>query len=100
MLNGFRGYLATSGTVKEKSVPYYGPGVGNAYSHCRVGLAQPLATDQKSVFLTEMAKSHEEWQVKQGRLPLRCFICFLTTLRGHEAKKNILGVQSPLDGLS
>jgi integron integrase len=71
MLIRFREYLQRGGTVKEKSIPYYCRWVGNAYNHCRVDLAQPLTTDQKSDFLADMAKSHEEWQVKQARLALR-----------------------------
>jgi Phage integrase, N-terminal SAM-like domain len=80
MLNRFREYLQRGGTVKEKSIPYYCRWVGNAYGHCRADLVQPLTTDQKSDFLADMGKSHEEWQVKQAHLALRLFTYFLTSL--------------------
>jgi len=77
MLNYFRQYLLSETTVKTNYVPYYVKWVGDCYSFLDIADTTPLSAEQKNHFLSHMAKSYEDWQVKQADAALRLFIFFL-----------------------
>jgi len=64
MLRTYEAYLIKKGTVKPQSVPYYLKWVSDCYSFLNEPLNSRLESDQEKQFLSEMAKRHEDWQVK------------------------------------
>ena len=78
MLNYFRQYLLSERAVKTNYVPYYVKWVGDCYSFLEVADTIPLRADQETQFLSHMAKSYEDWQVKQADAALRLYNFFLS----------------------
>jgi integrase len=108
--------------MKEKYVPYYLKWVADCYGFLDEPMDNFLNIDQKQGFLRHLSRNHEDWQVKQADYALRhSFATHLieqgydirtvqellghkqlntTMIYTHVAKKNILGVRSPLDRLN
>ncbi len=80
MLRPYEAFLVKKGTIKPQYVPFYLKSVSDCYSFLNEPLSNRLGAEQKRHFLSEMAKRYEDWQVKQA----------------DTAKKNVLGVRSPL----
>jgi integron integrase len=78
MLNYFRQYLLSERAVKTNYVPYYVKWVGDCYSFLDIADTTPLSADQETQFLSHMAKSYEDWQVKQADAALRLYDFFLS----------------------
>ncbi|MFQ5586692.1 MAG: integron integrase [Thermodesulfobacteriota bacterium] len=81
MLDTFQAYLAQTAHIKEKHIPYYVKWVADCYTFLDQDVARHLTSDQKRVFLHDMEKSHEEWQVRQADHALRLYTFFLH--KGH-----------------
>jgi hypothetical protein len=71
-------FLSKKGTVKSQSVPYYLKWVADCYSFLNEPLTSRLRAEQKEQFLSDMAKLHEDWQVKQADTALRLYDYFLS----------------------
>lgn len=80
MLDAFKDFIKTKDATKEKYIPYYCRWVTNCYAHCNQGLGLSLDAAQKRDFLQHMAKTHEEWQVKQAETALRLYAFYLAAL--------------------
>ena len=78
MLNNFRDYLISEDTIKSNYVPYYVKWVGDCYSFLNISDTTRLSNDQKNQFLSHMAKSYEDWQVKQADTAVRLYDYFLS----------------------
>jgi hypothetical protein len=73
MLRAYEAFLVKKGTVKPQSVPYYLKWVSDCYSSLNEPLSKRLGVEQKKQFLSEMARRHEDWQVKQADTALRLY---------------------------
>ena len=64
--------------MQKKYIPYYIRWVQNGYSFLEQNHDTPLSKKQQAEFLKHMAKTHEEWQVKQADTALRHYSYFLS----------------------
>lgn len=78
MLNEFKKYLLENGNTAANQVPYYLRWVADCYSFLDIPDTDALNSDQRKRFLARMAKTHEEWQVKQADTALRFYHYFLS----------------------
>ena len=78
MLRAYESFLIKKGSVKSQSVPYYLKWVSDCYGFLNEPLSNRLGSEQKKQFLSEMAKQHEDWQVKQADTALRLYDYFLS----------------------
>lgn len=78
MLNEFQSDLSVDKSLNLKHVPHYIRWVNNCYSFFRLPLTERLSTEQTRLFLSNLEKSCEPWQVKQAEQALRRFDFFLT----------------------
>ena len=77
-LQEFEAYLADRQLVQKKQLPYFIRWVSNYLSFCEKSDSGPDSEDQVQAFLHVMAKSKEEWQVKQAREAIRLFLFYLS----------------------
>src|SRR3990172_3354169 len=77
MLDQFKAYLIEKGNINSAQVPYYLKWVADCYGWLDAPDSTSLNSDQKKQFLAHMAKTHEEWQVKQADTALRFYNYFL-----------------------
>lgn len=86
MLNEYEAFLNKRGGLKSQYIPYYLKWVSDCYHFLNEPLSSRLNSDQKKQFLTDMAKRHEDWQVKQADTALRLYDYFIskniTTITG------------------
>ncbi len=78
MLKNYEAFLTKKGTLKTQYIPYYLKWVSDCYTFLNEPLSNRLNGDQKRQFLSDMAKRHEEWQVKQADTALRLYDYFLS----------------------
>jgi len=78
MLRAYEEFLTKKGTVKTQYVPYYLKWVSDCYAFLNEPLSNRLGTEQKKQFLSNIAKRHEDWQVKQADTALRLYEYFLS----------------------
>jgi len=78
MLRNYEAFLTKKGTVKIQYVPYYLKWVSDCYGFLDEPLSNRLSSEQKRQFLLDMAKRHEDWQVKQADTALRLYDYFLS----------------------
>ena len=77
MLNSFKEYISKKGSVKSQYIPFYLKWVADCYSFLAVPDSTRIDSDRKKQFLFHMAKTHEDWQVKQADTALRLYQYFL-----------------------
>lgn len=94
MLTQFKDYLVSKGTVRDKYIPYYCKWVADCYTACNAQNSTILSPQKKQFFLKQMAKDHEDWQVKQADAALRLYEYFLTS---HEKKQSSVSAPSPAE---
>ena len=78
MLKAYETFLNKKGNIKTQYVPYYLKWVSDCYHFLNEPLSNRLNSDQKKLFLSDMAKRHEDWQVKQADTALRLYDYFLS----------------------
>ena len=78
MLNQFQKYLLNNGRQPDKYIPYYLKWISDCYSFTNEPVEHRLNSEQKQQFLNHLAKSHEDWQVKQADYALRLYNFFLS----------------------
>ncbi len=78
MLRAYEAFLVKKGTIKSQYVPFYLKWVSDCYSSLNEPLSNRLGAEQRKQFLSEMAKRHEDWQVKQADTALRLYDYFLS----------------------
>ena len=86
MLSSFKDHLTQKSLVKEKYVPFYTKWVSDCYSFLNVSDSMILNLEQKMQFLENLAKTHEEWQVKQAGSALRLALFFYVIVHHKERK--------------
>jgi integron integrase len=78
MLRAYENFLTKKGAVKTQYAPYYLKWVSDCYSFLNEPMSNRLSSEQKKQFLSDMAKRHEDWQVKQADTALRLYDFFLS----------------------
>jgi hypothetical protein len=78
MLRAYEAFLTKKGAARSQYVPYYLKWVSDCYGFLKEPLSNRLGSEQKKQFLTDMAKRHEDWQVKQADTALRLYDYFLS----------------------
>jgi len=78
MLDNYNDYLIHKASVKANYVPYYLKWVADCYSFLNVPDTTRINSDQKNQYLSDLAKSCEDWQVKQADTALRLYDYFLS----------------------
>jgi len=78
MLRVFEAFISKKGTVKTQYLPFYLKWVSDCYAFLNEPLSNRLGSEQRKQFLTNMAKRHEDWQVKQADTALRLYDYFLS----------------------
>ena len=78
MLEPFKQFLSLKGRVQSKYLPFYLRWVTDCYRFLEIPLSQFITNDQKSQFLKQLGKSHEDWQVNQADHALRLYSYFLS----------------------
>ncbi|MBI5849072.1 MAG: integron integrase [Nitrospirae bacterium] len=94
MFGDFEQYLFQKAYIQQKYVPYYLKWV----SYCYLFLDQPeniiLTSDQIQCYLNHIAKTREDWQVKQAETALRLYGYFLS-LKGEAQAETAMRSTSP-----
>lgn len=81
MLEDFKEFLLKKKTVKAHQLPYYLKWVGDCYTFLETPASSLIKNDEKKKFLASMAKSHEDWQVKQADAALNLYHYYLSGQR-------------------
>jgi integron integrase len=79
MLGPFKNFLLSKGKVNDKYIPFYLKWVTEGYRFLDIPLAQSITNEQKSQFLKQLSKNHEDWQVNQADNALRLYGYFLSS---------------------
>jgi hypothetical protein len=94
MLTQLKDYLVSKGTARDKEIPYYCKWVADCYTACNAQNSTILSPQKKQFFLKQMAKDHEDWQVKPADAALRLYEYFLTS---HEKKQSSVSASLPAE---
>lgn len=78
MLTDFKEYLIQKGSIKPLYIPYYLKWVSACCTFIDGYDSTSIDNDQKDRFLAHLAKTHEDWQVKQADTALRLYNFFLS----------------------
>lgn len=84
VLDKFENYLHAKQLVPDKQLPYYLRWVELFLAFCEKTVSAPSNDGQVNAFLQVLAKSKEDWQVKQAREAIRIFHFYLSQARGEE----------------
>ncbi len=79
MLSAFQSNLTKRALIKDKYVPFYVKWVSECYAFLDRPTSDILSQDVKQQFLRHLAKTHEDWQVKQAEQALRLYTYFLSS---------------------
>jgi hypothetical protein len=82
MLKAFESFLVNKGATRTQYVFFYVRWVAECYRFLEHPLSNRLNSEQRSGFLSHMAKRHEDWQVKQAGTALRMYDYFLSRNKG------------------
>ncbi len=88
MLSAFNAYLIQKALVKDKYVPFYLKWVSDCYSFLNEPDSVVLNPEQTNRFQKYLAKTHEDWQVKQASNALRLYSYYLTSLQKNVSIKS------------
>jgi len=99
MLSEFQLELISDKSLNPKHLPHYIRWVRDCYSFLRLPPTERLSSEQTRLFLSNLEKSREPWQVKQAEQALRRFDFFLTralpsltpAIADHDAWASVLG---------
>ena len=80
MTDHFRKYLLGNTHVNSKYITYYLKWISECYSFHDSPMEHRITSDQKQQFLAHLAKTHEDWQVKQADYALRLYHYFLSRI--------------------
>ncbi|MBI4655348.1 MAG: integron integrase [Elusimicrobia bacterium] len=79
MLESFKNFLSLKEKVTDKYLPFYLKWVTEGYRFLDFPLTHPITNEQKSQFLKQLSKNHEDWQVNQADNALRLYRYFLSS---------------------
>lgn len=80
MLDRFQKYLLENTHINSKYIPYYLKWISECYAFHDMPIEHRIISDQKQQFLAHLAKTYEEWQVKQADYALRLYHYFLSRI--------------------
>ena len=79
MLTEFKTNLTQNVLMKKKAIPFYLKWVADGYAFLDRPNSELLGPQSKQQFLEHLAKTHEDWQVKQAEHALRLYAYFLSS---------------------
>ena len=88
MPSTFKDYLTQKALVKGKYVPFYLKWVSDCYSFLSEQDSVVLNPEQTDRFRQYLAKTHEDWQVKQASNALRLYNYYLTSSQNNSPAKS------------
>jgi integron integrase len=88
MFSDFESFLTQKGNITPPNIPYYLKWVYDCYRFLNEPELKHLNSDQKKQFLSQMAKTHEDWQVKQADTALRLYDYFLSKNEMEKSKSS------------
>ncbi|HWR88943.1 MAG TPA: tyrosine-type recombinase/integrase [Dissulfurispiraceae bacterium] len=125
LFKDFQEFLSKKQHVPDKRLPYYLRWVSRFHEFCSRQDTIGEGNDPIALYLQDLARTHEDWQVQQAKETVRLFRYFggthllesgtdirtvqellghsnvqTTMIYTHVARKNILGVRSPMDTVS
>lgn len=87
-MDKFRSHLIQVVHVKEKYVPFYLKWISDCYVFWDLPLEQKINSDQKTEFLRYLAKTNEDWKVKQADYALKLYQYFLSGVERAKVQKD------------
>lgn len=72
----FRDFLLQKQQIPEKKVPYYLRWVSHYQNFCRQNPDEGIPPESVTSFISQLAKSHEDWQILQARDAVRLYLYF------------------------
>ncbi|BBO16950.1 integron integrase [Candidatus Brocadia pituitae] len=87
----FKDYLTQKALVKDKYIPFYLKWVSDCCAFLNAVDSAIINSDQTNKFLKYLAKTHEDWQVRQAGNALRLYSYYLSSL---EKKASIKSAES------
>jgi len=78
MFEAFRQFLLRKASIKPQYIPFYLKWVSDCYAYLDTPSDSRLSSEQKTQFLSHMAKNHEDWQVKQADAAFKLYDYFLS----------------------
>ena len=76
-MNKFSLFLSKRG-IKEKYIPHYVKWVSNCYTFLNRPLAGGISSKEKERYLKHLARSHEDWQVRQADQAIKFYQYFVS----------------------
>ena len=83
-MNHFRQFLFKKG-VKEKTILYYVKWVSDCYDYLAKPLSADIKPDEKEKFLRHLARSHEDWQIRQADRAIKFYQYYVSLGREKES---------------
>jgi integron integrase len=84
MMPDFKDFLLGNRLVPEKRLPYYVNWVSRFQGFCGLKAGQGFDRSQVEMFLKEMAKTHEDWQLNQAKEAVDLYGYFLSKDSGED----------------
>lgn len=81
MLSSFKNYLIQKALIKDTYIPFYLKWVSDCHAFLKASDLEVLSPEQRNRFQKHLAKTHEDWQVKQADNALRFYRYYLTSLQ-------------------
>ncbi len=78
MLNRFQQFIQGKERINEKNIPYYIRWISDGYTYINKEIGQRLSSEQKQQFLSHLAQTHDDFQVKQADYALKIYDFFLS----------------------
>jgi len=117
LFKDFQDFLVRSQQLPEKRIPFYLRWVSRFHEFCSRQHMDGMGKEAIASYLQDLAKDHEDWQVQQAKEAVRLYRYFkglpeairtvqellghssveTTMIYTHVAKKNVLGIRSPMD---
>jgi len=93
----FRNFLQAHRQYKSDTIHYMIKRVFDCYHFLDLPREEPLSPELKNRYLAHLAKSHEEWQVKQADTAIRLYRFFLSKNKTPPAKRTIPDIWQELE---
>lgn len=78
MLDRFQQFIQERERINEKNIPYYIRWISDGYKYINKTVEQRLSSEQRQQFLSHLAQTHENFQVKQADYALKLYDIFLS----------------------
>ncbi len=85
--NHFRQFLLKKG-VKGKNIPHYVKWVLNCYDYLDKPLSADIKPEEKEKFLGHLARTREDWQIKQADRAIKFYQYYVSLAREKESERH------------